>query len=278
MKIATKMRILLRNLMLKAGAVTTDKAELLFDGEEIEVGKEVFVADGDEVVSAPDGEYETDEKVITVESGKVTEIKDKESEDTSDESAEVTVSAAKQKFAKVKEAFEATYEEKIQKIYEAIKAYTNADYFYITEASDTEAVAEFWDDELDTYKTVRYDISWNEDGTAVASNPEEVKQAYVPVNDAEQFAGEAAPADEPDSANTETRTTEDRLSDIEVSLGEIREGLDTLTNAIAAAVQRIEAVEEKMKELEEPGAEPAEEGEETEVQASRLSYLRKNKE
>lgn len=278
MKIAEKMKFLLRSLMLKAGAVSTDKAELLFDGDELEIGKEVFVADGDEVVAAPDGEYSTDEKVITVESGKVTDIKDKESGNESGATEEISVSAARQKFSKVKEAFEATYEEKYQKIYEAIKA-LGQEYFYIAEASDSEAVVEIWNDDTDSYKTLRYEITWNEDGTAVASNPVEVKQEYVPVEDSEKFEeqGEAEPADSNETGDTaEVKSTEDRLSDLEVALGEIREGLDTLTNAIAAAVQRIEAVEEKIKGLEEPAADPAEEGEETEVQASRLSYLNRN--
>lgn len=278
MKIAEKMKFLLRSLMLKAGAVSTDKAELLFDGDELEIGKEVFVADGDEVVAAPDGEYSTDEKVITVESGKVTDIKDKESDNESGTTEEVSVSAARQKFSKVKEAFEATYEEKYQKIYEAIKA-LGQEYFYIAEASDSEAVVEIWNDDTDSYKTLRYEITWNEDGTAVASNPVEVKQEYVPVEDSEKFEeqGAAEPADSNETGDTaEVKSTEDRLSDLEVALGEIREGLDTLTNAIAAAVQRIEAVEEKIKGLEEPAADPAEEGEETEVQASRLSYLNRN--
>lgn len=278
MKIAEKMKFLLRSLMLKAGAVSTDKAELLFDGDELEIGKEVFVADGDEVVAAPDGEYSTDEKVITVESGKVTDIKDKESDNESGTTEEVSVSAARQKFSKVKEAFEATYEEKYQKIYEAIKA-LGQEYFYIAEASDSEAVVEIWNDDTDSYKTLRYEITWNEDGTAVASNPVEVKQEYVPVEDSEKFEeqGAAEPADSNETGDTaEVKSTEDRLSDLEVALGEIREGLDTLTNAIAAAVKRIEAVEEKIKGLEEPAADPAEEGEETEVQASRLSYLNRN--
>lgn len=57
--------------------VATDNGTLICEGE-IEVGKEVFVMDGEERVVAPDGEYKTEDKTIVVAEGVVTEIKDNE--------------------------------------------------------------------------------------------------------------------------------------------------------------------------------------------------------
>ena len=124
-----------------------------------------------------------------------------------------------------------------------------------------------------------YDVpvwTWNEDGTATASNPVEVKEEYVPVEEenVENFEEEPKPADEPEDKE-EPKTTDEKVEELSTALGDIREGIEQLTNAIAAIVTRVEELENKIKGLEEPAAEPAEEGEETEVKASRLSYLRK---
>lgn len=85
MKIANKLRIALRALLLKAGELATNNGTLIWDGEgELAVGMDVFVqSEGEgetEVVPAPDGTYETEEKVITVADGKVASIEDKEPE------------------------------------------------------------------------------------------------------------------------------------------------------------------------------------------------------
>ena len=61
-------------MLMNFGEVTTDKGVLEYVGEELTVGAEVFIADE----PAPDGEYETEERVIVVAEGKVIEIRDKE--------------------------------------------------------------------------------------------------------------------------------------------------------------------------------------------------------
>lgn len=84
MKITSKLKIVLKSLLsVRYGEVATDKAVLLWDGEEdLAEGMEVFVKDeNDEIVPAEDGEYITeDKKTIVIVDGKVSEIKDPEAE------------------------------------------------------------------------------------------------------------------------------------------------------------------------------------------------------
>lgn len=269
MKISTKIKLALRSLVMNAGSVETDKATLQYDGDELAVGAEVFVESEGEMVAAEDGEYVAEDKTIVVAEGKVTEIRIKEEPEE-----EVKISAAKQKFNSIKSAFEATYEEKIEKIAEAIRA-LGFD-AWVVEAADSYCVAEVWNDAEGSYHYVRFDVAWDEEGNVTVSNPEEVKSAFVPVEEekVENFEEEPKPADEPENKE-EPKTTDEKVEELSTALGDIREGIEQLTNAIAAIVTRVEEVENKIKGLEEPAAEPAEEGEETEVKASRLSYLRK---
>lgn len=180
MKITTKIKLQLRSLLLKCGSIATDKGEILFDGEELEVGMEVFVANAEgEIVPAEDGEYVEGDKTYVVAEGKVTEIREKEAEEVVEE-------------------------------------------------------------------------------VEVAAEEEP----------------EAEPADEPEQSEEES--IEDRLARAEASLAEIREGIEALTNAIAAIAERMDSVEDKIRGLEEPAADPAEQGEETEEKfTSKLNYLRK---
>lgn len=85
MKLTQKLKVMLRALILKAGEIETDKGRLIYDGDELTVGTDVFVeqANGDEieVVPAPDGEYEADGKTYVVADGKISEIREPEAED-----------------------------------------------------------------------------------------------------------------------------------------------------------------------------------------------------
>ena len=88
MKIASKVKIFLRKVLMTCGSVETDKGALLYDGE-LEVGVEVFQENAEgEIVPAANGEYVTEEKVIVVEDGKVTEIRDKEDAQEPEEEAQ----------------------------------------------------------------------------------------------------------------------------------------------------------------------------------------------
>ena len=82
MKIAEKLKIALKKaLSLEFGRISTDKNELVFDGE-LAVGTEVFVEDENaELNPAADGEYVAEDgRTIVVAEGKVSEIREKEAE------------------------------------------------------------------------------------------------------------------------------------------------------------------------------------------------------
>ena len=83
MKITQKLRIMLKSMLdFKMGEVKTDKAVLVFDGEELKEGMEVYVLNEEgEAVPAEDGDYTVEDgKVIKVVEGKVAEIVDPEAE------------------------------------------------------------------------------------------------------------------------------------------------------------------------------------------------------
>lgn len=187
MKINKKVKIALRSLLMKCGAIATDKATLLFEGAEPEVGAEVFVEDENgEIQPAEDGEYVAEGVTYVVAEGKIAEIRKEEEGET----------------------------------------------------------------------------------------PAEETPAEEPV-EAEEEEPMAEPADAPEE--TAEETIEDRVARLEASIGELREGIEGILEAVAALAGRVEAMEEKMKGLEEPAADPAEDTEETQETASRLSYLKKKK-
>lgn len=179
MKINSKIRIALRNLILKAGSVETEKATLLYDADELEVGTEVFVENAEgEIVPAEDGEYVAGNVTYVVNEGRIAEIRKQEEQQE--------------------------------------------------EVIETE------------------------------EEPE------------------ADSADEPEQEQDNQPTVEERLNALEGSIAEIRDGIETLLNAVAALADRLEAVEGKVRGLEEPAADPAEEGEETEETfTSKMAYLRR---
>ena len=83
MKITERLKIMLKSILdIKFGSVETDKAVLVFDGEELKEGMEVYIIGEDgEPVAAEDGDYTTEDgKTIKVVEGKVAEIVDPEAE------------------------------------------------------------------------------------------------------------------------------------------------------------------------------------------------------
>lgn len=84
-----RIKQVLKSLLVEFGEVSTDKGVVIFDGDELEAGMMVHGIDeeGNEV-QLEDGDYRTeDKKVITIESGRVTEIKDDSAEVSTDEPA-----------------------------------------------------------------------------------------------------------------------------------------------------------------------------------------------
>lgn len=72
-------KVLHRAGELEFNQVQTDNGVIEFDGSEPEVGMTVYRRDADgELVIAEDGDYPTETRIITVEAGKIADIKDKE--------------------------------------------------------------------------------------------------------------------------------------------------------------------------------------------------------
>ena len=172
----------LAKALLSLSQTETDKGTLIAESE-IAVGVEVFIEDENgEMVSAQDGDYTTDDKVITVVDGKVTEIKDKEKEVTEpieEPKPEETVElSAQEKFKnKCIEKF-ATYQEIQSNIYKAFEK--DGKYVYIMENTDDYVIVEEWIE--DGYKYFKYTISIAENGdVTVDMNGIEVKTVWVAV-------------------------------------------------------------------------------------------------
>lgn len=72
-----KIKMSLQRMLMAFGEVVTKEGTLEYAGEELAVGTEVFINDE----PAPSGEYESEDKVIVVEDGKVAEIREKEVEE-----------------------------------------------------------------------------------------------------------------------------------------------------------------------------------------------------
>lgn len=173
-------------MLLSLSQTITDKGTLIAENE-LEVGVEVFIEDENgEMVSAPDGDYTTDDKVITVVDGKVTEIKDKDEEVTEpieepkpEENVELS---AQEKFKnKCIEKF-ATYQEIQSNIYKVFEK--AGKYVYIMENTDDYVIVEEWLE--DGYKYFKYGISIDEKGNVtVDMNGVEVKTVWVAVETTE---------------------------------------------------------------------------------------------
>lgn len=176
----------LAKALLSLSQTETDKGTLIAESE-LAVGVEVFIEDENgEMVAAPDGDYTTDDKVITVVEGKVTEIKDKEEEVTEpieepkpEENVELS---AQEKFKnKCIEKF-ATYQEIQSNIYKAFEK--DGKYVYIMENTDDYVIVEEWLE--DGYKYFKYTISIAENGdVTVDMNGVEVKTVWVAVETTE---------------------------------------------------------------------------------------------
>lgn len=191
-----RIKSLLSQVLEQFSKISTNKGLLQFDGDELEVGIAVYIVDEEGNESKPeDGDYETDTQVIKIEDGKVTEINDIEKVDEPGEpQEEIEASAeepaeeeevkcpARERFNKIQALFEESYEDKTFKIAAAIRA-LGVD-SWVVECGDDFAIVEVWDEETASWgKHWRYDITWDAEGNATASNPVEVVEEYVPVGE-----------------------------------------------------------------------------------------------
>ena len=175
-KIKTPFLATLKALMIKLESVrTVDDKDLMVDGE-LEVGKDILIDVDGEYEPAPSGEYDTGEKVIVVEAGRITEIREKEPEPEPDPDPEPE-DLRKQSFNALREHFSQTYEERVRKIAAAIIALGYSEYGYVVEASDEHAVWAYWDDATQEEKFVSFSLVWA-DEEVTASDPVEVVPTF----------------------------------------------------------------------------------------------------
>ena len=64
----------LKKALLSLNSISTEEGELIYDGDVLQVGNEVFVDGEDGMTPAPDKDYICGEEIITVEGGIVTSI------------------------------------------------------------------------------------------------------------------------------------------------------------------------------------------------------------
>lgn len=225
----SKIKGILKSLLAEFGSIDTNKGVLDYEGE-LEVGAEVKI--NDEV--AADGEYETDDKVIVVAEGKITEIRDKEAEEEpADEPKEDSVEFAK--FKKIAQAYSETYAEKERKIYDAIKNATGVEYFWLVEAADDYAVYSIWVDDKDKY--FRVELTWDEEGNVTVGVISEVEPAFVKKEDEKPAVEDVAmaeepKADEPAEEPKEDEPKEDEPRDYGKEIDDLKAELDEIKKAI----------------------------------------------
>ena len=225
----SKIKGILKSLLAEFGSIDTNKGVLDYEGE-LEVGAEVKI--NDEV--AADGEYETDDKVIVVADGKITEIRDKEAEEEpAEEPKEDSVEFAK--FKKIAQAYSETYAEKERKIYDAIKNATGVEYFWLVEAADDYAVYSIWVDDKDKY--FRVELTWDEEGNVTVGEISEVEPAFVEKEDEKPAVEDVAmaeepKADEPAEEPKEDEPKEDEPRDYGKEIDDLKAELDEIKKAI----------------------------------------------
>ena len=168
--------------------IETDKGKLEWDNEEedLKAGDAVYITDEEGNRNpAPDGDYTTDDgKVIKVSDGKVTEIVDPKAQVSEEEVKAKRIT----KFNKIKQAFEESFDTKMRKISNAIAAVIDTENFYLVDAGEDFGVVETWNEDWTECHFFRYAITWNEDGTAHAADPVEVKLMFVPMDMESPFA------------------------------------------------------------------------------------------
>ena len=78
----------LKKALLNLGEISTNEGLLIYDGENLEVGKEVFVESDEGLVPAKDGLYTYNNEIIEVEGGVVKTISEKEVDQPTEEVVE----------------------------------------------------------------------------------------------------------------------------------------------------------------------------------------------
>lgn len=173
---------------VQCGSVTTDKGVIYWEGDEdLKAGDAVFVDVDGTQQAAEDGDYVTDDKkTIVVVDGKVSEIKDPEAEvEETEENTETEVTADEAKMQRMQALnkrrveLEESFDEKMMRISEALRALLG-DRYYLIEAGDTFAIVEQYDEEYINYAVYRYAITITDEAVTIdADSKTEVERAWV---------------------------------------------------------------------------------------------------
>lgn len=227
----------LASLIAKFSTVDTDKGQLTAT-DEIAEGVEVYIKDetSGEFIAAPDGDYETEESIITVKDGKVEKIEDKEV------TTEPTTETMNEEFDRKMRFAEESYNDLMQKIHNAI-----GEDNYVIDAGDGWAIVSIWNED-EGEKFYRYTYSLDAEGNVILGERVEVYKRYVTDEEAKQLDfAEQAPADEQaeDPKDAQIKELETKITELE--------GLLQDRDAV------IEELTAKIKELEDKAQAPVEE-------------------
>lgn len=232
--------------------VTSDKGTLKWDGDEaIKVGDVVtIVAEDGTESSAADGEYLTAELKIEIKNGAVESIEAIEMDEKKETPDEEIVE--EDNFAKKRvEAFELSYNERERKIYDAIKEKLGKDtYFYIPEAGDNYAIVSIYNDD-GTEKLYRYELEWDGDEVKVVGDAQEVKSAYIPVDEEAPMKEET----KEEGFAEEEKPIEEKPVEEKVDITAIEEKQNDAEERLKAIEDRLTKIEEALKNIEPAKAE-----------------------
>ena len=231
-------RAMLQKALMAFERISTDKALIESDDEEIVVGSAVHGVDEEgNSFDLEDGDYTTSEGVVyVVKEGKVDEIREPEN---IDEPAEESFSLIHRMAVK----FE-SFLEKEDKIRAGLAA-KGID-GWLVDAGDDFVVVGVWNDEEMQDKFWKYDVSWDEDGNAIIGEGEEVKNAFVPVDE----DVEKNPVEE---NFEEEESKDDQIANLEAEIARLEEENGALKEENAELKDRIAELEEKS--AAEPAAE-----------------------
>ena len=227
--------------------ISTDKALIEFDGDELEVGMDVHGVDEEgNPFNLEDGEYKTDEGIVyVIADGKVAEIRDPE-ETTGDDVAEPEPEPTNEENFSLIHRMAVKFESFLEKE-DKIRAGLAEKGIegWLVDAGDDFVVVGVWQEDAMQDKFWKYSVSWDEEGNAIIGDGEEVKNAFVPVEE----DIEKNPVEDPAVENFEEQEPEDKDQKIA-----------NLEAEIARLEEENGALKERIKELEEkPAAEPASE-------------------
>ena len=242
----TNIKTALAKILAQFERISTDKGLLSFDGEELEVGMSVSLVDEEGNESKPeDGEYATEEGIVyVIADGKVSDIKELPKEDTTGDDVQPEDVTEEESFSLIHRMavkFE-SFLEKEDKIRAALA--NKGIEGWLVDAGDDFVVVGVWKEDAMQDTFWKYAVSWDENGDAVIGEGEEVKSAFVPVE--EEI--EKTPVEE----NFEEEEDKDqKITNLEAEVARLEEEL-------GAARERISELEAENEELKnKPAAEPA---------------------